>query len=367
MKRILCATGSGGEIAGAERSLLNLIKHSPHKFVCVVNKTGPFEKSLREAGAEVHIRRLHPIARTKSPSRIIKHFFSLIRGGLTLWRIGRGCDLVLANKNVVIFHSVLAGFFLRAPVVWYVRNRAEKFGLVGKLLSLFVDGIIFVSRFIAEPFRGHFRRCRKIIVYEGINSEEFARRVQSYHCDPGTKVVVSCIGRITPWKGQDVFLECARILGDRYEYLIVGGSVGSPEEMERDRAFEKSLRQFAKHHNIPVTFIEFTHEVERYFAESDVIVLPSRGEPFGILALEAMSAGVPLVASRSGGLVEFLEDGETAVLVEEGKAEAFASAIRRLLDDDSLRERLVKNASQKVREFSLEAFSLKLSSFLDEF
>ena len=81
-----------------------------------------------------------------------------------------------------------------------------------------------------------------------------------------------------------------------------------------------------------------------------MFAVPSRREGQGIAALEAMAAGVPVVASRVGGLAEMLSDGETALLVPPSDSEALAAALSRLQGDTRLRRKLADNALALVRE-----------------
>jgi glycosyltransferase involved in cell wall biosynthesis len=82
------------------------------------------------------------------------------------------------------------------------------------------------------------------------------------------------------------------------------------------------------------------HELGAYYERAAVVCVPSRREGYGVVAREAMAYGRPVVATRVGGLVDAVEDGVTGVLVEPGDAVGLRAALRRLLDDRALRERL---------------------------
>ena len=82
-----------------------------------------------------------------------------------------------------------------------------------------------------------------------------------------------------------------------------------------------------------------------------MFVLPSRHEPFGIVNLKAMAAGVPVVATAVGGVPEFVIDGKTGLLAQPEDSAALASAMYRVLDDDALRARLVAAATLCVERF----------------
>lgn len=102
--------------------------------------------------------------------------------------------------------------------------------------------------------------------------------------------------------------------------------------------------------------------VERYRA-ADVLVFPSEwDEPFGLVPLEAMACGVPVVATGTGGSGEYLRDGENCLLFPPGDPDGLAAAVRRLADEPPLRERLVTEGSRTAESFSLERVASELEN-----
>jgi glycosyltransferase involved in cell wall biosynthesis len=98
-------------------------------------------------------------------------------------------------------------------------------------------------------------------------------------------------------------------------------------------------------------------DVASVLAGLDLLVLPSRREAFGMILLEAMAAGTPVIASNSGGPTEIIRNGESGLLVPEGDADALAGAIRWALDDAALRGRLAEDGRARVAEaFSRERY-----------
>jgi D-inositol-3-phosphate glycosyltransferase len=89
-----------------------------------------------------------------------------------------------------------------------------------------------------------------------------------------------------------------------------------------------------------------------YYASADVVVMPSRYETFGMVALEAMACGTPVVASDVGGLSFIVRDGETGYLVPEGDARAMADCLNRILHDPALRARLGKRGVEIARDYA---------------
>src|SRR2546425_4595012 len=93
-------------------------------------------------------------------------------------------------------------------------------------------------------------------------------------------------------------------------------------------------------------------EVIQAYASADIFVLPSLFEPFGIVLLEAMAAGLPVVASAVGGIVDVVADGKTGLLVPPGKPLALAAGLEQLVSDSSLRARMAGEARRRVSGYS---------------
>jgi glycosyltransferase involved in cell wall biosynthesis len=104
----------------------------------------------------------------------------------------------------------------------------------------------------------------------------------------------------------------------------------------------------------------------RFWNELDLAVVPSFEEPFGLVALEALSCGVPVVASKVGGLTEIVVDGHSGLLVPPKEAEPLARALLTLLTDEPLRLRLAEGATRRAAEFSVERRSAELLQLLHE-
>nr|MBA2713950.1 glycosyltransferase family 4 protein [Rubrobacteraceae bacterium] len=151
-------------------------------------------------------------------------------------------------------------------------------------------------------------------------------------------VVFTLIGRINRWKGHSVFLSAAELLAAKFEnvrFLIVGDSFAGQEHLSEavDRSIEASDVLRGRAIRLP-----YTAEVGGVYGTSDVIVVPStEPEPFGLVAAEAMAAGLPVIASRIGALPEIVDDRRTGLMVEAGNAAALASAMRTLSTSPSRR------------------------------
>ena len=149
--------------------------------------------------------------------------------------------------------------------------------------------------------------------------------------------VILYVGRIEPLKGIDILLNAVASLEDKTDtrLLVVGGQPGHDDELARMKSLAAQLDIADM-----VTFTGAVPQTElpRYYGAADVFVLPSHYESFGLAALEAMACGVPVVASRVGGLKTFVKDGKTGYLIPWRCPEPFAQRLSILLANPALRE-----------------------------
>ncbi len=176
--------------------------------------------------------------------------------------------------------------------------------------------------------------------------KEAARRALGF----GDERIILFVGRIEPLKGIDILINAAAQLEDEPDchVLIVGGDGRSRREMGH-------LRGLATHLGIGerVAFLgAVDHEkLPLYYNAADVCVVPSFYESFGLVALEAMACGTPVVASRVGGLTGTVRHGETGYLISWRCPEPFAERLELLLGNEALRRRFGEEAHEVVQRY----------------
>jgi D-inositol-3-phosphate glycosyltransferase len=168
------------------------------------------------------------------------------------------------------------------------------------------------------------------------------------------------VGRIEPLKGVDVLLEALAIL-EKNDVLedhpvrvaIIGGEPeAGEEEMTAEMARLKGICRSLGMGEI-VTFLgkQDQESLPYYYSAAEVVVMPSHYESFGMVALEAMACGTPVVASETGGLIFLVRDGETGFHVPAGDAEALADRLQTLIQDEVLRARLGRTAAEYAKGY----------------
>ncbi len=183
--------------------------------------------------------------------------------------------------------------------------------------------------------------------------------------DPQAKVIFY-VGRFDPRKGIETLV---RAVGhsqwqdkDNLKLIIGGGSrPGHSDGIERER-IEKIVAELGIEQHTEFPGRVGDEDLPLYFAAADVSVVPSHYEPFGLVAIEAMASGTPVIASDVGGLQYTVVSEETGLLAPPQDTEAFATAINRILDDSQWRDQLGKNARKRVEEkFSWQGVASQLN------
>ncbi len=177
---------------------------------------------------------------------------------------------------------------------------------------------------------------------------------------PADDHTVLFVGRIDPIKGIDVWFKAMALLVEENPDLrekmcvcLIGGDVDEELTTDAELARLESLKEELDIGDL-VTFLgrRAQESLPYYYSAADAVVMPSLYESFGMVALEAMACGTPVVASDVGGLSFVVRDGETGYLVPEGDPRAFADCLGRLLRDPELRARLGARGKEIARDYA---------------
>ncbi len=178
---------------------------------------------------------------------------------------------------------------------------------------------------------------------------------QRYGVGWGEKMIL-CVGRLVPQKGIEYFIRAIPRIASRYpeaKFIIVG------EGWSRD-FLEAEARSTGQRHKILFTGFISDKEVINLMKSTDVLVVPSVYEPFGIVALEGMATGAPVVASQVGGLAEVIEHDRTGLFVYPRSSESIAWGIDQILSDPDHAKWLTDNAKDILhKDYSWEAVAMK--------
>jgi glycosyltransferase involved in cell wall biosynthesis len=176
--------------------------------------------------------------------------------------------------------------------------------------------------------------------------------------------IVLAAGRLHPRKGYETLIDAFERVSKRIplaECWIVGGDFG-------DGSYGRSLQAQAQARGLcqSIKFCGYSSNVRNDMEKASLLVVPSRIEAFGMVAIEAMSLGLPVVACRTGGLQEIVAHRETGLLVPPGDSAQMANAMIQILSNPSLAKRMGQAGKSRVQElFTTNKMTASFADFYD--
>ncbi len=278
---------------------------------------------------------------------------------LKLARALRRFGADIAHYHTARAHTLglAASRIARTPVK--VLSRRVDFPVSGNPLSRIkykasVDAVIAITKAVKDVLiRGGVEPGVISVIYSGIDLANHdcpadGAAVRAELGIPESSYLVGAIGALAPHKAQAFLLKAAAKLAeerDDVRYIIAG-----------DGELERKLKALARSLGVTdiVTFAGFRRDIRAVLGAIDLFVLSSVAEGLCTSMLDAMASGVPVVATRVGGVPEIVVDEECGLLVPPSDEAALAAAIARALDDADLRRRLADGGRLRVKRFSLE-------------
>jgi phosphatidylinositol alpha-mannosyltransferase len=339
------------------RALTERLLGRGHDVLVVAPAAGPVAATfVRVAGRPLRV----PYQGTVAPICFSASSFRRVGAALRSFRP----DVVHAHEPIAPSTGMLATLRSRAPVVATFHAQAERsklFDLAAPLLEVVSRRIavrVAVSEaaagFIGRRLGGEFR-----VVPNGVDVERFGGASPAPGLPPGRRLL--WVGRLDPQKGFRMAVRAfGRLAAELPDlHLIVAGD-------GRDRDAVGSLPPEVRGRVVMLGTVP--HELlPPYHAAADAFVAPALGqESFGMVLVEAMAAGVPVVASDIAGYREVVRDGEDGLLVPPGDPAALAAGVRRVLDDPALASRLRATGRARAERYSWDRVTDEIESIYRE-
>ena len=237
--------------------------------------------------------------------------------------------------------------FARRPFVFHDRNM-KTHGAIERWVCRTADVVLAVSRATSRKWGSLFER-KTLILFDGVDLDRFHCRGDRSERDrlgiaPDATVLLA-VSRISPEKALDLLLEAVAMLSPG-TILLIAGEPFLPE----DRDYERRLVELATKLNVRVRFLGFVQEMTPVFEAADIFVLPSIAEAFGLVIIEAMAMGRPVIVPRNAGALDIVDEGRTGLFFESGNPRDLAEKIRWLVERPEERARLGTEARREMEE-----------------
>lgn len=321
---------------------------------------------------------------TLDPLRRLGQEIGRLRRGITLRRNVEAIKACIQRWGIDIVHSgtsltlsgALAAQELGIPHVWHIKetigqqNRIHfpmSDAVLVEYMQRLSDKVVVMSEYIGSVFREH--GCNDIFVLpDGVDltlyqNKPLPRLRSQLNIQQGNYLVGMVASFVSVWKQHDLFIEMAAIVAKKnpHTYFVLIGRKPNPnahwpydiarryyKQMEKlaEQKIEKNRWTFLSHHSNPAEIM----------ASLDILVHPCSTEPFGRIAIEAMSSGIPIVGPNTGGIAEVVVKDQTGILVPANNVNAMAEAVLELLENPSKRA----NLGYGGREHANHRYGIKL-------
>jgi glycosyltransferase involved in cell wall biosynthesis len=266
---------------------------------------------------------------------------------------------IIHTNTLTVLASPFAARLMNRPHIWHIHEIIPGSTGPRKVLHWMVTHLSSRIVAVSNAVRGHIlldqpkKACRIETIHNGIDLSLFLPRgcdretVRNELNIPDQALVIGMIGRVSGWKGQSMFAEASSKISTEHPelyFVAVGGTFDheqGPMATFRKQVESLQLKNFR--------ICDYRRDVPAVLRAFDIFVLPSTlPDPFPTVVMEAMAAGLPVIAADGGGVPEMVIPELTGILVPPGDADALASAIRRLIRDDSCRAAMGETARRQA-------------------
>jgi glycosyltransferase involved in cell wall biosynthesis len=348
---------------GAEEALIHLLRNREaagfSSILVVLLEEGELEEVFERSGTRVEV---VDSGRLREPWKIASAVFK-IRSLITEHQ----ADLVLGWMTKAHIYGGPAARLVGVPAIYFQMGLPDK-GSVDRLSRLFpAAGALTCSNF-AATLQQALVHHRVIGVPLAADFERFSAAEKESPVDIRRRLgldvkrpIVGMVGRMQRWKGMHVFVDAMAQVFKKVpdcEGLIVGGMFKLEPEYEswlrhrvKELGLEDKIRMVGMQRNVP-----------EWMQAMDVFVHASEREPFGIVVIEAMSLGKPVIATKPGGPEEIINDGVDGQLVTWNQADELAEAILKYLEDPQWASSVGERAKQRSQEYTMDKYAQRLGS-----
>jgi len=364
--RLAIVFPGGEQRGGAEALLMHFLSHSkaslPENVVLIFQTSGPMPESARAMGYDVRV----------FETKRLRNGFDYIAIVMRLYRLFRRekIEVVLSWMSKSHLYAGPAAWFANITAIWYQHgiSGGSKLDQIATVIPAKL--VLCCSTAAATAQQALFFKRKTRVVYPAVDISYIQRSANQKVSERNRlglgkdKFIVLMIARQERWKGIDIFLQAAQsfaMSGKETTFVHLGGP--HIYDLAYSKRIQETVRDLGLGDHLKMIGQVPMEEVASWLASADAYVHPAIGpEPFGMVLVEAMAAGLPVVASKIGGISEIIEQDVNGILIPPNDADSLIKAINELMFDKKLCARLGQNALSRAEDFSLDKFSAEIIS-----
>ena len=360
-KKVLYITDIVG-LGGGEGSLLNHLEHLDKKNypILLCPRQGMLTDNLSESGFKTFI---VPWKQGKKLSGFVTLPFSSL---LVFVRFLKAKNIHIINANT--FNAAvaisLASKLCRIPLVWTCHGWWPYGKMSGTFVNVLIDKVIAVSGFVKDKLlqEGYVKPSKIIQVPLGIDLSKYSNVKSGEAVKREFRLtknipLVGMIGRFQKIKGHHIFVKMAAEIIKTHpnvHFMIVGSEVfGNASESDYGREIHDLIKKNGLDEKIILA--GFRQDIPQILKALDVLVVPSEIETFGMVVLEAMAVGVPVVSCAKGGPSEIIKNGENGFSIDEQDPAKLSEKVKYLIDNPDIKKEIGSAGKRTVeRNYRIE-------------
>jgi glycosyltransferase involved in cell wall biosynthesis len=368
MPRSILFVHQGYDLYGSDRTFIQSVQAAANRWpdaqiTVLLPGEGLLKAALLSVVSDVRVADLAILRKSNLKNMKLRDIGRFARKIAEARRTMATYDLTFIN-TLVVMDYILAACFVRRPSIVHVHEIPTRAAALffSTLLMLSRAFVIFNSHatsgsFMLLPWQG------RAVVWNGVAGPKDVPAEA-----PHAKLNVLYIGRFNAWKGQSMVplaiallpLEVRAQLSVRMVGSVFGGQIHFRDELVRTIG-ERGVSEV-------IELLPFNPDPYSLYFWADVVLVPSvKPEPFGLVAIEAMAAGRPVIAAKHGGLREIVVDGVTGILIEPGSVESLATAIRSYIGNaERIRAEGDAGRERFAAQFEESQFKLKITNIIDQ-
>jgi len=286
-------------------------------------------------------------------------------------------DLIHTHSNLYTGKpEIIAAWMLGIPCVSH-NHGYSNITYFDKLFSHFIASFIYISKDVEKYCNPNKKRkMNGKIIHNGIDVNDFIkaydiREIREEFSITSEQTLVGIVGRLDWWKGHEYFLKAFAKANQSISNLkgLIIGDLEKKVAVSKNKLYYRKLKLLIKKYNLDdkIIFTGYRSDVPRLMSALDVVVHASSiPEPFGIVIIEGMAAGKPVIATAAGGVLEIIEHGKNGLLVPCKDSTAMAKSIVNVISNPDKAKRLGINARRCVlNKFSIQSQIISIQQLYD--
>ena len=337
-----------------------LLCHSEHMNISwhvVFFRSGPLVEKVQRDGVSTYVVETGRLRQPLRFAKAVRRIAELLRD--------TECQLVLSWSAKPHVYGSIAALLAGIPSAWYQLGspRGVHLSFIDRLATFLPAQFVFVLSKMGKSAQERlWPRRRTVLVYPGVDLAQFEGTALPERNEARAELglahrgrIIGIVGRLQRWKGMHVLVKAMPLVLERFPdtlCLVIGG------RHELEPGYEEELRSLIRVLRLEkhVKLLGFQQNIPLWMQAMDIVVHASDHEPFGIVVVEAMALGKPVVAAASGGPAEIIQEGENGLLVPFGDEGALSEALLRYLADPAFAEETGKRAASRAKDFALNKY-----------